>query len=276
MKFKTIIFLVIYSLTTLKAFADQPNKISIICSLFPVYDFAREVAGEVADVKLLLRPGVEPHEFEPSPMDIKALNDSQVFIFAGKYMEPWAKSLSASLTGVHIIDASHNIELVNNDPHIWLDLTLAQKMVMNIAEGLCKIDSEHAEIFTSNAKIYCEKLSELDEKFMALDKNKTLVFAGEFAAGYFMRRYGFNYVSAYDGENEPSVKRMAEILSFINENQTRYIFAPPIKSAITHSISEQTGTKILTFNAAEMVTSDSSFLNVMQENYEALEIALHE
>ena len=274
MKFRTMIFLAIFSLSTLQAFADPLQKFSITCSLFPVYDFSREVAGEFADVKLLLRPGVEPHEFEPSPMDIKALNDSQVFMFVGEVMEPWAKKLSSTLNGLKIIDTSENIELVNNDPHIWLDLTLAQKMVMKIYECLCEFDPVHAENFRHNAENYCEKLSRLDEKFMALNKNQTLVFAGEFAAGYFMRRYGFDYVSAYDGENEPSIKRMAEILRFINENQTRYIFSPPLVSAITRSISEQTGTEILTFDSCEVVAPENSFIDIMQKNYEALRVAL--
>ena len=276
MRFKTTIFLAIFLLTTLKAFADPLQKFSITCSLFPVYDFAREVAGEFADVKLLLRPGVEPHEFDPSPMDIKALNDSQVFIFTSATMEPWAQKISNSLTNTHTIDASGNIELVSNDPHIWLDLTLAQKMVMNICEGLCKIKPEHSESFKRNAENYCKKLSELDEKFMALNKNKSLVFAGEFAAGYFMRRYDFDYVSAYDGENEPSVRRMAEILKFIREHDTRYIFSGINVTAITRSISGQTGAEILTFNDLELAASDSNFLLVMQDNYEALKVALHE
>ena len=276
MKFKTTIFLAIFSLTALRVFADPLQKFSIVCTLFPVYDFAREVAGDVADVKLLLRPGVEPHEFEPSPMDIKALNDSQVFIFTGEFMEPWAEQISNSLTNTNIIDASGNIELVNNDPHIWLDLTLAQKMIMNICEGLCKVDPEHAETFIRNAENYCEKLSGLDEKFMALNKNQALVFAGEFAHGYFMRRYGFDYVSAYDGENEPSVRRMAEILKFIREHNTRYIFSGINVTAITRSISQQTEAEILTFDALEIAPGTANFLQVMQNNYEALKVALHE
>ena len=276
MRFKTTIFLAIFSLTALRAFAEPLQKFSIVCSLFPVYDFAREVAGEFADVKLLLRPGVEPHEFEPSPMDIKALNDSRVFIFTSASMEPWARQISNSLTNTHMIDASGNVELVNNDPHIWLDLTLAQKMVMNICEGLCKVDPEHSETFRRNAEKYCEKLSELDEKFMALNKNQTLVFAGEFAHGYFMRRYGFDYVSVYDGENEPSVRRMAEILRTIREHNTRYIFSGINVTAITRSISQQTSTEILTFDALEIAPDDANFLQIMQNNYEALKVALHE
>ena len=76
MKLRTIIFLALFSLTASEASA----RLSVMCSLFPVYDFARQISGTVADVSLLLPPGVEPHEYEPSPRDIKALNDADIFI----------------------------------------------------------------------------------------------------------------------------------------------------------------------------------------------------
>lgn len=265
-----IIFLIMFLLITPFQISAGEKNFSITCSLFPVYDFAREAAGNIADVHLLLRPGVEPHEFEPSPLDIKNLNDSDVFIFTGKYMEEWAEKISRELKDTLIIDASENIEIFNKDPHIWLDLGSVQQMVRNIAAGLSKAKPEHAEIFNGNVESYCKKLAELDEKFFALDK-KILVFAGEFACNYFVRRYGFEYISAYDGENEPSVKRMAEILKFIKENNVKYIFADSFGiSDVTRSIAEQTGAEILIFNSMERAAADGSFLEIMNANYEAL------
>ena len=272
LRFLTLIFLVTFLFTPSKIFAKQ---ISITCSLFPVYDFTREIVKDNAKVKLILPKGVEPHEFEPSPMDIKALNDSDIFIFTGKNMEGWAEKISGSLTFTKIIDASKNIELINNDPHIWLDLNRAEIMVENILEGICEADNEHSEIYKLNARNFLLKLSELDEKFMGLNKNKSLVFAGEFACNYFMKRYGFEYVSAYDGENEPSVKRMAEILKYIRENNVRYIFSDAGEILpVTKSISEQTQTKILIFNSLHKVTDKKTFLQIMKDNYENIKIAV--
>ena len=272
LRFLTLFFLVMFLFTPSKIFAKQ---ISITCSLFPVYDFTREIVKDNAEVKLILRPGVEPHEFEPSPMDIKALNDSDVFIFTGKNMEGWAEKISSSLTFTKIIDASKNIELINNDPHIWLDLNRAEIMVENILEGICEADNERAEIYKLNARNFLLKLSGLDEKFMGLKKNKSLVFAGEFSCNYFMKRYGFEYVSAYDGENEPSVKRMAEILKYIRENNVRYIFSDAGEILpVTKSISEQTQTEILIFNSLHKGTDKKTFLQNMKDNYENIKIAV--
>lgn len=270
MKFKTFIFLAVSSLAITISQAHAGLKIS--CSMFPVYDFARAITKNSADVKLIMKPGTEPHEFEPSPFDVKALNDSDVFIFTGRLMEQWAEKISGTLNDTVIVDASENIALTDNDPHVWLDLALAQKMIRNICEKLCNADKENSDAYIHNAEEYCKKLAELDEKFTALPKNKTLIFAGEFSCGYFVRRYGFDYVSAYDGENEPGIKRMAELMNHINNNHAKYILSDLPVSRITNSISGQTNTKILTFSTAHNVQDISqTFLQIMSENFMSIE-----
>ena len=265
--FRTTIFLAVFSLTLTTSYAHAGLKIS--CSMFPVYDFARAVtAGTSADVRLLLKPGTEPHEFEPSPMDVKALNDSDVFVFTGRQMEHWAERIASTITNTLIVDASNGIALTDNDPHIWLNLSFAQKMIYNITEALCGADPKHSAKYSHNAAEYCSKLAELDEKFAALPKKKTLVFAGEFSCGYFVRRYGFGYVSAYEGENEPGLRRMAEIIKHIQENHTKYILSDLPVSRVTQSISEQTSTEILPFSTAHTVQDTSqTYLQIMADNF---------
>ena len=267
MKLKIFLLSLVFIFLPSSAFAFR-----ITCSLFPVYEFTREIVKDEAEVNLLLKPGVEPHEFEPSPSDIKKLNNSDVFIFTGSNMEHWAEKISASLNGVKIVEASHGIEIINNDPHVWLDLRNAQIMVKNIAAGLVEACPEKSEIFNKNAENYCFELSELDEKFEALNKNKTLVFAGKFAFNYFIGRYKFNYVSAYDGENEPSVKRVAEILRFIKENGVKFIFSDSDINPVARSIAGETGAEILIFDPCENISDFNkgmSFLEIMRRNYEA-------
>ena len=273
MKLKTIIFLTLFTLS-----ASQANaNISVVCTLFPVYDLTRQITGSLADVKLLLPPGTEPHEYEPSAGDVKSLNDSDAFIFTGLQMEEWAGKISRSLTHTLIVNASDGIALTDNDPHVWLDLSLAQKMSLNILEALCKIDPVNSQAYKLNFETLAAELRELDEKFLNLKKSKTLVFAGEFSAGYFMRRYGFDYVSAYDGENEPSVRRMAEVLKFIRQNKTRYIFADYAGiSQVTKAISDETGAKILTFGTGHNVPDNITFVQMMRENYENIREAMND
>ena len=274
MKLKTIILLALFIFTDSIAHAN----ISVTCSLFPVYDFTRSIAGGLADVKLLLPSGTEPHEYEPSPRDIKSLNDSDIFIFTNAEMESWAVKISQSLDDTRIIDASEGITLINNDPHIWLDLSLAQKMVMNILRGLCESDPGNAEKYTGNAERLCEKFRELDEKFAAMNKTRAIIFAGEFSAGYFVRRYGFEYLTAYDGENEPSVKRMAEIIRHIQKTKAHCIFTDINESSsVAREISTQTGAKILTFGTGHMIPSDDiTFVQIMNDNYANISEAVND
>lgn len=272
MKFITTIFL------TLSLLASQAHaELRVSCSMFPVYDFTREITADLAQVSLILKPGVKPHDFEPSPLDIKAIHDSNVFVFTGPHMEHWAKHIADSLNNTLIADASAGISLTDNDPHIWLDLLLAQQMVRNISSVLCTADPDNSTAYSANAEAYCSKLAELDAKFAALPKHKPLVFVGEFSYGYFLRRYGFDYVSAYEGENEPGLNRMAEIIRHIRENHCSSVLAddPPL-SQLTLSISEQTGAKILTFSSVHNVRPDKSFLQVMADNLDALSLFLND
>lgn len=273
MKLKTLIFL-----TFMLSASQASANISAVCTLFPVYDFTRQITGSLADVTLLLPPGTEPHDYEPSAGDIKLLNNSDAFIFTGLQMEEWAGKISRSLTKTHIVNASDGIVLTDNDPHVWLDLSLAQKMSANILNALCEIDPANSQIYQQNFELLVAKLKELDEMFLNMEKTKTLVFAGEFSAGYFMRRYGFDYVSAYDGENEPSVRRMAEVLKFIRQNKIKYIFADYAGiSLVTKTISDETGTEILTFGTGHNVPGSSvTFVQIMRENYENIREAMND
>ena len=257
--------------------AQARAALKVTCSSFPVYDFTREITQGLADAALLLKPGTDPHDFEPSARDVKELHDSDVFVFTGPAMEHWAGRIAETLSHTVIADASLGLALKNSDPHVWLDLEMAQQMVMNITRSLCEADPDNAEAFTLNAEAYCAKLSALDAEFMALPKDKPLFFAEEFAAKYFVERYGFDYASAFEGENEPGIKRMAEFIRRIKDNNVHYVFTddPPV-NPVTRAISEQTGAKLLTFSTAHNVSTSTSYLEIVAGNLQSLRTFLND
>ena len=121
---------------TLPAAKDSGSeKIQIVATLFPQYDFARQIAGDKADVRLLLPPGVESHSYEPTPSDIIKINDSDLFIYTGKYMEAWSGKIIDSMkdSGVEKYCAGRiagrrplkrtktRMRSILYDPHIWTD-----------------------------------------------------------------------------------------------------------------------------------------------------------
>ena len=262
------------------------RAVSAVCSLWPVYDFALHVAnGTGDDVRLLLPPGTEAHSFNPRPSDIKALNDADIFIYTHPEMEHWAGRISGTLNGTMSVSASDEIISHENDPHVWLDLSKAQSMIRNIASAFIAKCPENEAVYRKNAEEYCAKLATLDEDILAeVDKseNKTLVFVGRFAYRHFLARYGLDYVSAYEGETEPSPRRVAEVTRYITEHGVKIIFRDELPmSPVTREIAEQTGAELRLFHMCHCVTKDelergATFYDIMKANAEAVIAALRQ
>lgn len=280
------IYFILFLLISAPAYAEN---LKIICSLFPQYDFAKNIAGDFANVELLIKPGLEPHDFEPSPLDIKKLSEADIFIFTGVYMEPWTERILNIINNninkkTLVIDASRGVKIINKDPHIWLNLLNAAKMAENISRGICERDFKNAEFYNLNAENYIKKLLELDKNFDEIIKNSesgALVFAAPFAYAYFIDRYKLNYISAYDGENEPGMARIFDVINYVKQNKVKYIFYDELEpDLIAKSIAAQTGAELLLFNSAHNIAykdfqAGLSFYEIMRKNLDALKLALN-
>ena len=156
-------------------------------------------------------------------------------------------------------------------------------MVDAIAAGFRAADPKNAETYRRNAEAYKARLAELDGEFQCLVEKsacRTLVFGGRFACRYFLRHYGLNGVTAYDGENEPGIRRIAEVVRYIKEHGVRYLFHDEFaRPKVARSIAEQTGAGLLLFHTAHNVTREElekgvTFLDLMRANRDALALAL--
>ena len=273
---KAKIFLIIFLILT--AYSKAEAKLSIICTLYPQFDFTREIVKDLADVKLLLKPGIEPHEFEPTAKDIMNLNDADLIIYTGNLMEVWAERIFNALDNkTMILNLSDGIEILNNDPHIWLNMLNAISMVEKIADAVCKLDPENAEFYKNNAQNYISQLQNFDDAFMKF-KGREIIFAGEFSYYYFVERYGINYLSAYNGETEAGFKQVAEIIKHVRENNIKYIFCDAFEiSDISRQIANETGAQILILNTAHNVPDlNMTFAEIMNDNLKNLELAVNQ
>ncbi len=286
------------------------EKITIIATLFPQYDFAREIAKDYANVILLLPPGMESHSFDPSPADIIAIGNADVFLYTGAYMEAWAEDIISGIhtEKVHVKDVSEHITLVKEeeieqeheaehghvyqeheheyDPHIWTNPVYAMTMVENIREVLIEADPEHKEEYEKNADVYLKKLQELDSTFREIvgnGKRTEIFFGGRFAMYYFAREYGLSYEAAYDScssETEPSAKAVAHIVDEMREKQIPVIFYEElVNPKIAKTISQETESEMLLLHSCHNVTKDEleegvSYLQLMWKNVENLKKAL--
>ncbi len=280
--------------------SSQPKKFTIIATLFPVYDFARQIVGDRATVTLLLPPGVEAHSFEPKPGDMLKIAGADIFLYTGKYMEPWVEKI---LQGVDnkkliVIDTSSGITLMQGteepgehhghgtyDPHIWLDFTNAQRMVDNILKGLVQQDPLNKDFYTKNAEVYKAGLHDLDKQYnegLSKCRRDIFVHGGHFAFNYMARRYHLHYISAYAGspDAEPTPKKMIELKQIIQNNNIRYIYYEElITPRIADVLAKETGAKLLKLNGAHNITKNEleqgkTFIELMEENLRNLKVGL--
>ena len=193
------------------------TKLQIVTSFYPMYDFTQNVAGDNAEVSVLMKAGTEPHDYEPSAKDIAKIADSDVFVYNSKEMETWVSSVLTNIDTKKtvVVDASQGIDLLEgnhsddeteaeheghshaHDPHIWLDPVLAQKQVDTIKEGIIKADTKNKETYEKNALAYKEKLAALNEKFeMGLKNAENRTFVTQHAAfAYLANRYDLEQVA---------------------------------------------------------------------------------
>jgi zinc transport system substrate-binding protein len=286
------------------------QKLGVVTTLFPLYDFARQVGRERSDVSLLLPPGVEPHSFEPKPGDVLKLESADLFIFTGRQMEPWAETIlkSVNTRRLVVVDASTGILPGEDkppyilgrrppgdsgdqryrpdvDPHIWLDLANARKMVDTVLGGFVLRDPDHKEYYTRNAEEYKEKLAQLDVQYqrtLETCKKRVIIHGGHFAFNYLAKRYNLAYMSAYSGspDAEPTARRLAELEKLLKKYDMHYIYYEElITPRVAEIIANETGARMLKLNGAHNVTREEmgrgiTFIEIMEENLKNLKVGL--
>lgn len=276
----------------------QPEEgLRVVATLFPQYDFAREIAGERAQLTLLLPPGVESHSYEPTPADILELEKADLFLYTGEQMEPWAARILEGLKNerLRVVDVAEGIPLLDShgqahegeaehgmDPHVWTSPVNAQVMVQNIAQGFSDADPEGAPLYAGRAESYCGELSGLDEQLRALVKNAKrdeVVFAGRFAFRYLFHDYGLRFTAAYDScsdEAEPNARAVAEIVDKIRTQDLPAIYYEElIEPRVARTISEETGAEMLLLHSCHNLSrqemeAGETYLSLMGQNIENL------
>ena len=284
---------------------SQEEKLKIVATLFPQYDFAKAIAGDKAEISLLLPPGMESHTYEPTPQDILSIHNADVFLYTGPSMESWAQSIVDSLPeeGITVVNVSENITLKSveeeleghhhddghhhtYDPHIWTDPLQAKQIVMTICQALCQADPQNAAYYQQNTTQYLSELDSLDQAFasaVSQGNRKEMIFASPFSLFYFTQRYGLSYQAAFDsctGESEPSVRTLVHLIEYIKQEQIPVVYVTELSDTkIAQSICEETGAKILQFHSCHNVSKEDfekgvTYLSLMWNNVENLKEGL--
>ncbi len=272
--------------------AKQEEGLSVVATIFPQYDFARQVMGSSDDLTMLLRPGQEVHSYEPTPQDIIAIQNCDLFIYVGGESDAWIEDVLEGMDTSHMVilslmdlvdpleedtdsvlespeehshedgEATHLHE-EEYDEHVWTSPKNAMLITQAICDALCDIDPSNAQIYRQNTAAYLEQLEELDQDFREVigsASRDTLIFGDRFPLLYFVREYGLNYYAAFPGcasETEPSAATVARLIDLVREEQVPVVYQIELSNGnIARSIADSSGAKVETFYTCHNITRD--------------------
>jgi len=281
------------------------EALSIVAVNFPCYDLARSLTGGLADVHMLLPPGSESHSYEPSPRDMIAIQNADLFVCTGGESDHWIETLLESLRDeapasfrltdwVTLLDEEHSqsmeAEREHNhgemDEHVWTSPKNMMRIAPAFTRTLTSLRPESAPAYTAALEGYLSELKELDALFsdiVANGKRDLIVFGDRFPFRYFAADYGLAYDAAFPGcseDSEPSVRTVISLVDAIRAQQIPVVFYIEFSSRRTADIlAEETGAKPLLFHSchnvsAEEMAAGATYLSLMQKNAQALKEAL--
>ncbi len=276
---------------------EENDGLNIVCTIFPQYDFARNIAGENANVTLLVPPGKEAHSYEATVADMAKLRSADLVIYVGGDIDGWVLTAleGTDIPTVCMLDAvtaiaeeehgEHEHECTV-DQHVWTSPKNAVLISEAIKDALVKIDSENSAIYTENCAKYVGKLTELDKKFEAAAanaKNRMIVFAEKFPFRYLCEHYGIEHYAAFDGcstQSEPSLAILSALSGKIKENNLGVVLTVEFSTnTVANWLAEETGAKVLTLHSCHSLTAEEfkrgeTYLSLMEKNLEALTEAM--
>lgn len=287
-----IIISALFFAICLYGISEASERLDVTASFYPLAHLAEEVGGNKVDVIRITPGNIDPHEYEPTARDMIKIQNSNILILNGAGLEPWAKKIKDDLKkkGVRLLVMSESLDLQRAgdagryDPHIWLDPLIAKEMVEIIGTAFISADPQNQEYYLSKGKDYINKLLQLHEKYkegLASCKRREMIVSHD-AFGYMARRYDLEVypISGLSPEEEPSPKKMAEIVKIIREKQIKYIFTEALVNPKTaETIAHEAGAEILTLNPVSGLTDDDiragrTYISVMEDNLSNLRLAL--
>ena len=288
------------------------KSLSVVCSIFPQYDFCREIMGKDANIELLLKSKVDMHNYKPSAEDILKIKNCDLFIDIGGESDEWAKDVVASadnsklsvLSLIDLVEAKEEETLEGmeeedheheedeeheseKDEHVWTSLRNAEKIVRAISERLCALDAENSAEYKKNADSYIEKLAALEKQYaetVSTAKRNTLVFADRFPFRYLADDYSLECFAAFSGcsaETQASFETVAFLAEKVKEKNLPFVLViDGSDGSVAQTVASQSGAKIMTLDSCQSVSEDESkegksYLSVMQENLNVLKEVLN-
>ncbi|MBR5311528.1 MAG: zinc ABC transporter substrate-binding protein [Clostridia bacterium] len=296
---------------TFTACSEKPHttdgNLTVVATNFALYDFARTVCGDSCDVRMLISPGSESHDFEATLKDIALLAETDVFVYVGGESEEWVPDILEAAGASDVVQV-RAIDLVETyvsagtesghehsegdghhhetDEHIWTSIPNAITIMDAIQQGIQRV-SEGFEFDWDGRNAYISELLDIDadiRRTVEASTQDTLIFADRFPFRYFTEEYGLNYCAAFDGCSsavEPSLSTINTIIERVNGTGSSAVFTIEFSDRKTaEAVASETGCEILEFHSAHNVSkadfeSGITYADIMRKNAENLKIALN-
>ncbi len=270
--------------------AAAQEKIQIVASFSILGDMVENVAGDLAEVDVIVGPDADAHVYAPTVADARAVVAADLIFVNGLGFETWSADLiETSGADAAVIVATEGVDplLVDGeiDPHAWNSLPNGVIYVENIAEALAAHDPANAEAYRANAEAYAAELTALHEdalaRVAALPEDRRVVVTAHDAFGYLADAYGLDFLApvGIDTEAEPSARDLAVLIDQINEAGAAALFVENVTSpALVQQISEETGIaiggRIYSDALSERGGPATSYLAMFEHNLDAILTAL--
>ncbi|MBN1592233.1 MAG: zinc ABC transporter substrate-binding protein [Candidatus Coatesbacteria bacterium] len=264
--------------------AIHAETLSVTASILPIADWARNVGGDRVSVTCVLSAGSSPHTFAPSPSDVKHLASADVFLMVGVGLEEWAEKF-VSAAGRPTLKVCRLGEAIGykagDNPHLWLDPVLAERMVKEIARIFSQMEPASAPLFQQNAETYMQRLSSLHERFDARFKQLTGRKVVQFhpAFTYLLRRYGIgelDIIEHHPGKS-PNSRHLQKIIVALRKEKRRVVLMEPqLSSKAAATVAKESQAKLLVLDPLGDPTIEerSTYLKLMEFNLDNLLINL--
>lgn len=247
---RLILIIVIITSSMFLVSCQENTEFDVVTTMYPQYDIVKQIAKEKLSVNLLLSPGVEYHDFQPSSKQVSSIQNSKLFIFTGYEFDSWLnKNVERIITSKTItLDLSNSISLVHEDEehehhdddhehgnHFWTDPLIFVQMIDLIKDEIIKIDQANEEFYTLNANNYKTKvLNLIDEMTLYFNSkpNPTIYFAGHNALSPFAEHFGL-IITSLSNTNKPDAeltsRQLTNLYNEIKKSDTHYLFIEELK-----------------------------------------------
>ena len=305
---KILIFIGILFIFVTGCNTEKSYDFTIVATNFPCYDFIRAITkNSNVKVEMLLKPGSEIHDFEPTPQDIIKIKNSKIFVYVGGESDDWVNNIMSNIdfTRTKIIKLMDLVDTYEEeiaegmeeekeaesgeelDEHVWTSPINAIKIIKQLSKEIISIDEANKELYEANRDLYIKELENIDAEFRKVvenSKRKEIIFGDRFPFRYFVEEYGLKYYAAFPGcseASEASAKTITFLINKVKEDKIPVVFHIELSNKkIAEAISKETGAKVLEFNSAHNISksdfdSGITYVDIMRKNIVSLKGALN-